>query len=87
VLQDIVIAEVVEGEGGCVGGRVGGDGKIKEEAAQCLVDVERVEQGVLRHLAGDVLAMVRKEAVVGEGVEHGAWCSHWTWLFSSVACS
>ena len=80
VLEDVVVAEVVEGEGGRVGDRVGGQGKVKEEATERLVDVERVEEGVFGHLAGDVLAVVGKEAVVGKGVEHWAWRSHWTWL-------
>ena len=77
MFKNVVVAEIIEGEGGRVCHWVGGHGKVKEKASQRLVDVEGVEEGILGHLSGDILAMMRQEPVIGEGVEHRAWRSHW----------
>jgi hypothetical protein len=77
VLQDVVVPEVVQRESRRVGLGVRGEGKVEQEAAERLVDVEGVEESVFDDVSAEVLAMVRQEAVVGEGVEHGARRSHW----------
>ena len=42
MLKDIVVSKIVQGEGGRVRLRIGGDGEVEQNAAECLVDVEGV---------------------------------------------
>lgn len=71
VLEDIVSAKVVEGPTRGVGLRAGQEAKVKDEACKRLVDVETVPKRVCCGFTGDVFAIVWKEPMVGERVEHG----------------
>jgi hypothetical protein len=72
VLEDVMVAQVVEREGGRVRCGVRGEGKVEQEVGHGRIDMQGIEEGLVRLFPGDVHAVVRQELVVRQRVEHGA---------------
>lgn len=79
VLEDVVTAEVQEGEGGVrrvVRGQAQLHEDAEEKAGDALVLVRARQHAGDEVCPRDVLAAVRQESVVGQGVESWAGSSH-----------
>jgi hypothetical protein len=75
MLQYIVPREMVQREPGGVGLRVCAAGKVEQEVGDVALEVDSIEQSVAQVFLRDVLARPRQEAVVGEGIQEGAWAT------------
>lgn len=72
MLDDLVLQQVREVEGGAVAGGGGFEPGCADEADRRLVDAVTQEGAVHQGVEVDVSAVAGEEAVVGEGVETGA---------------
>jgi hypothetical protein len=72
VLEHVVVAQVVEREGGRVRRGVRGEGKVEQEVGHGRIDMQGIKEGLVRLFPSDVHAVVRQELVVRQRVEHGA---------------
>jgi hypothetical protein len=71
-----VVPQVVEREGGRVRRGIRGESKVEQEAGCRGIDMQGIEEGLLRLFPGEVHAVMGQELVVRQRVEHGARGSH-----------
>lgn len=73
MFEDIVTVQVIQREGGGILLRIGGQRLLEEELRKLFINIQSRTKGENDTLLGDVFAVVREVAVVGQCIEHRTW--------------